>query len=452
MKNLLLIIVVFVCIACKKFIDVEPPSTQLVTETVFKSDQAATTAQLAIYARMEGEATLYQQILYSGLSADELSNYSTTNFNIDLATNNLSSDNSNTYNLWTAYYRYIYQANDVLNGVAKSSSLSFNIKKQLTGEAKFARAYFHFLLVNLFGAVPIVNTTDYRINALLPRSSVHEVYNFIKEDLQSAVENMSINYLDAAGNITTERVRPNRNAAKALLARVYLYMKDWTSAELLADEVIASNYQLVSNLDNVFLKNSTEAIWQLQNVAPNTNTYSGSQFILTTTPTVAALDTGLINSFAVTDKRKLSWTKSVTASGKTYYYPNKYKIKQSTTITEYSMIFRLAELFLIRSEARLQQGNIAGAQQDINIIRTRAGLPNLMSLTAAALQDSLIKERRWELFSETGDRWMDLKRTGAINIVMPFAKGLNWVANDSLYPIPLQEINRNTNLTQNLGY
>ncbi len=452
MKNFILIIVIFVGISCKKFIDVDPPSTQLVTETVFKTDQAATAAQLSIYARMEGESTLYQQILYLGLSADEFTNYSTNNFNIDLANNNLSSDNANTYNLWSAYYRYIYQANDVLNGIAKSSSLSDAVRKQLTAEAKFTRAYFHFLLVNLFGSIPIVNSTDYRINALLPRSSVQEVYNFIKQDLQSAVENLSVNYLDAAGNVTTERVRPNRSAAKALLARVYLYMKDWSSAELLANEVIAGNYQLVTNLDNVFLKNSSEAIWQFQNVAPNTNTYTGSQFILTTTPAVAALDSSLINSFAVPDKRKLSWTKSVTVSGKTYYYPNKYKIKQSTTITEYSIVLRLAELFLIRSEARLQQGNIAGAQQDINIIRTRAGLPNFTGLTTAALQDSLIKERRWELFSETGDRWIDLKRAGAINLIMPVVKGINWVSFDALYPIPLQEINRNVNLTQNPGY
>lgn len=453
MKIIAYIILLLTPLSCKKFVTLEPPTTQLIASTVFESDQTAVAAQLAIYARMEGDGLAYLQQLYSGLSADEFINYSTGAISIDLASNNLTAENTIVLNFWTLYYKYIYQANAILASIDQSEFLSEPVKKQISGESKFVRAFCYYYLSCLFGDVPLVRSTDYRINAQLSRSSFTDVIAFIQEDLESAIALLSTSYLDANNGNTTERVRPNKRAAQALLGRIYLLTNQWEKAETISTEVINGNYQLISNIDNVFLKNSTEAIWQLQSVVPSYNSYPGAQLILTTTPTVAALDTNFIKIFASTDKRKLQWTKSITVSGKTYFYPFKYKVRQNaSSITEYSMVLRLAEQYLLRAEARLRQNKVTEAHQDLNMIRTRAGLTTLSGLSTPGLMDSISKERRLELFAEFGDRWLHLKRTGTADIVMPVTKGINWTSTDALYPIPQSEINRNNQLSQNPGY
>ncbi len=454
MRLLLLIIAALISlVSCKKFVAINPPTTQLVSETVFAKDQTAIAAQLAIYARMEGDGLVYQQIIYPGLSADEFTNYSTGTFSIDLATNNLTSENSIVLNLWTNYYKYIYQANAVIEGVTNSATISETVKQQLLGESRFVRAFCHYYLTSLFGDIPIVRNTDYRINSQLSRSPASEVLNFIEQDLIAAVSLLSTSYLDAGNLPTTEKVRPNKHTAQALLARLYLLTGQWDKAEASASAVLNGNYQLLTNLDNVFLKNSNEAIWQLQSVVPGYNSYPGAQLILTTTPNVVALDTNLVKSFVVTDKRRQQWVKSITVSSKTYYYPFKYKVRQNaSTITEYSMVFRISELFLLRAEARFRLGDLNGAHADLNQIRIRAGLPALSGLSGNALMDSIIQERKFELFAEYGDRWLTLKRTSEVNNVLPLIKGSNWNPTDALYPIPLAEILKNNQLTQNPGY
>ena len=116
------------------------------------------------------------------------------------------------------------------------------------------------------------------------------------------------------------------------------------------------------------------------------------------------------------------------------------------------MIFRLSELFLLRAEARSRLGDLNGAHADLNQIRIRAGLPALSGLTGTVLIDSIIQERKFELFAESGDRWLTLKRTGEVNNVLPLIKGSNWNSTDALYPIPLAEILKNNQLIQNPGY
>src|SRR5690606_34963325 len=94
----------------------------------------------------------------------------------------------------------------------------------------------------------------------------------IISDLQQAKDLMADNYQ------TSNRVRPNKSAANALLARVFLYTKDWGKAESAATEVLTnSQYELLDDLNSVFLANSREAIWQLQpvNIAGGRNTWEG---------------------------------------------------------------------------------------------------------------------------------------------------------------------------------
>jgi len=139
-----------------------------------------------------------------------------------------------------------------------------------------------------------------------------------------------------------------------------------------------------------------------------------------------------------------------------YYYPFKYKLyKIDDAEGEYFMMLRLAEQYLIRSEARTQMNNINGGLDDINVIRTRAGLKEASDLSKDSLLKVILQERRSEFFSEGGHRWFDLKRTGKADEIMQGAcvlKGGQWFSYKQLLPIPIDDIRLNPNLTQNPGY
>jgi hypothetical protein len=306
----------------------------------------------------------------------------------------------------------------------------------LLGEAYFMRAFFHFYLVNLFGDVPLMTTSDWRVNAVMHRTPKDTAYKQIIADLKSAQGLLSENFLQA-DRVTPggERIRPTKGAAAALLARVYLYTKDWTNAEMQATIVIDDS-QLFSlhSLDETFTKNNPEAIWQIQYVTPDQGT-EGYHFILTEEPGYnrpTYLSSFLLEKFEAGDQRKAKWISSFTTTPDppalpvTYYFP--YKYKSSTVSTQQNgvypepsenlVVLRLAEQYLIRAEARAQQNKISESQSDLNIIRTRAGLANTTATTQTILLTAILHERQVELFTEWGHRWFDLKRTGAVDTVM----------------------------------
>lgn len=441
--------------SCKKFLDTKPPKTELTGVTVFSNDATATGAQTSIYSQMENEGFIYNLIKQTGLSSDEFVNYDITTGGIDLAFNNLTPENGIVLGTWSTCYKYIYQANAVIEGLGISTGVTQGTKQRLTGEAKFIRAFCNFYLINLFGDVPIIRSTDYHSNSSKKRDPQQDVYNFIIEDLKSAVSLLSEEYVGGNNSPSSERVRPNKWTATALLAKVYLHIGNWSEAELETTRIILANstYSLLPNLSTVFLKNSREAIWQLMATAPLRNSYPGSLLILTGTPSAVSLRPEFVNSFQNIDNRKQAWINSITVGSQTYFFPFKYKVGQnSTSITEYTMIFRLSEQYLIRAEARARQNKFVEANSDLNTIRTRAGLTSLSLSSLPELLDSINNERKFELFTELGDRWLTLKRTNTANTVLPIVKGSNWNTTDQLYPIPQTEILRNPNLTQNAGY
>lgn len=451
----LLLLLFMISNGCKKIVTVESPQTQLSSSSIFNSDATAIAAQLSIYSQMELDGLAYNIMINSGMSADEFTNYSSSVGAIDIATNNLTPDNFVVQTIWARFYSYIYQANAILEGLKQATKISDSTRKQLEGESKFVRAFCHFYLTSIYGDIPIINNTNYLINEKAERASVNSVYAFLENDLKDAVKLLGSDYLNARNSVSNERVRPNKSTASALLSRIYLYNGKWSEAEIEASKVIelTSKYSLTTSLNNSFLKNNSEAIWQLFAVYPTYNSHPGAQLILRSTPTVVALDTNFVKSFRLSDNRKLSWIQSITVSGKTYYYPYKYKVGlNASTITEYTMVLRLSEQYLIRAEARAKLNNINGSLADLNQIRIRAGLTGLSGISQTPLIDSIQIERKYELFSEFGDRWFNLRRTGSINQIMKNVKGNNWTETDQLYPIPQSEINRNARLKQNPGY
>jgi hypothetical protein len=148
-----------------------------------------------------------------------------------------------------------------------------------------------------------------------------------------------------------------------------------------------------------------------------------------------------------------SWTGNTDIGGEVYYYPYKYKISAGSPASEFHIVLRLAEQYLIRAEARIQQGKIAGAIADLNMIRIRAHLSPLTTpMTPALATAALLREKRIELFAEFGHRWLDLKRTNKVDQVIGTLKPSTWQPTAALWPVPQVQRSANPFLTQNKGY
>ena len=481
-RNAFLICWIAVCMiavtGCKKFIEVPSPATSINAENVYTADETAVSVLTNIYASMSSDnnsigntngSGLSGMTLYPGLAADEFTladGLSTTHGAYLYYKNKLESGLTGTRDFWVSAYATIYTANAALEGISSSSTLTPAVRKQLLGEAHFVRAFCYFYLVNLYGDVPKVLSTNYSETFDLPRSPKAEIYDLITSELKEAQSLLSDNYLDPTLlKPSTERVRPNKFAATALLARVYLYKAEWKNAEDQAAMVIQNTamYDTVS-LNNVFLKNSKETIWSLQPVtaASLANTGDGRLFIpasasFPTSTNFVYLSSSLLGAFEANDNRYKNWVKSISSGGTTYYYPYKYKIGtlNASSPSEYLMVLRLAEQYLIRAEARAEQGNLSGALSDLNVIRKRAGLPGSTASGEPAVLSAIYHERQVEYFAEWGHRWLDLKRTDRINTVMPpvaTLKGTTWNPNWALFPIPATDVLRDPNLVQNSGY
>jgi hypothetical protein len=436
---------------CKKIITVDPPENQLISSEVFKTDASATSAMTGLYAKIMGSSSMLASgglTFYPGMYADEI--YNSISGSDDQFSQNSLSTNNNVLQaqFWAAGYDYIYQANAIIEGLNVSDGVTPQTKNQLLGEALFIRAFSHFYLTQLFGKVPLILTTDYQHNAQLPRFSVDSVMADVVSDLVKAISYLTPDY------VTLEHVRPNKWAATALLARAYLYQRNYDGAIQAATAVIESGkFILVDDLNAVFLNNSQEAIWQLMPVITNQNTQEGSVLVppLGVIPPYC-LQKSLVNSFEPGDKRRTNWTATVSINGNDYIYPQKYKVKSSTVLTEYYVVLRLSEQYLIRAEAENQLGQPEPARADINKIRNRAGLLSITTGDQAALTRAIEQERRIELFCEWGHRWFDLKRTERAETILSLEKPSYWQAKDTLFPIPLLEIQRNPYLIQNPGY
>ena len=475
---------------CKKFVDAGLPDNELASTTVFTSDETALGAMTGLYSTLTFTTNGVLLTAYScmpAMSADELKNYSNDAETVQLYSNSISQSANTTDNLWTRAYQVIYMANAAIQGVEQSSSLSAPVAAQVMGEAKFMRAFFYFYLVNQFGAVPLVTTTNYVTNESIKRSAPAEVYAQIVSDLEDAQAKLTDNYMDGTGAVTTNRIRPNKDAATALLARTYLYMGNWTGADSAATAVLnnTAEYSLDS-LNGVFLEGSPEAIFQLQpSGVGGLNTPEGYWYILTSDPSnsssvtsgkIATISNALLTAFEPGDNRATDWIGSYNDGTNTYYFPYKYKVGTygNASVTEYSVVLRLGEQYLVRAEAKIEEGQTDAGVADLNTLRARAraaatttvpnplpALPTGLSKTAA--MTALVQERRIELFSEFGHRWYDLKRLPGLSNpsgsladeVMPAAtaaKGGTWNDQWELYPVPVTDIEADPNLVQNPGY
>ena len=463
MKKIFFLLACVNFISCKKFLEIGSPPDQVVASYVYSDNTNAIAAVTGLYASINSERIISQGdngiSIQCGLNADEISLYNGIPYLVPYTNGYVTSS------YWTYLYTYIYRANAAIEGL-ENGSLPSIVKQQLIGEMLFFRSFLYFYLVNLYGDVPLAISTDYKINGIEKRQPISKVYDQLISDLLRSLDLLSDNYVgDDVLTPSNERIRPNKWAATALLARVYLYANKYSEAGQFSTMVIdhGALYDTVS-LNEVFLMNSKEAIWQLFPIDPSNryqNTLDAPFLLFDQLPDAGhpfCASPELLTSLDSLDERRRDWLKPVTdsATGDVYWFFQKYKKSLTTdTRTEYIMVIRLAEMYLIRAESNVQNGDLAGGRHDINVIRHRARLNDITSNDKDELLGLILKERQAELFMEWGHRWFDLKRTNKIDEVMKVScprKGGIWESYKQLYPIPSDDIRINPNLKQNPGY
>lgn len=447
--------IICVMTSCNKLIEIPPnPPNQIPASVLFADSSGIMSAWASIYNSM-GPSIINSYsgaiTITTGLAGDEIVTFTGGSASdVAMQNNNITSSEGKAYGCWRDGYVNLFRINSCLENIADTKAISEQLKNQLIGEARFVRAYTYFYLVNLFGPVPLITSTDYVINKRLSRTSVDSVYAQIINDLTEAEVLLMDNYPSAG------RARPNKQVANALLARVYLYRGQWEHAEVAANKVITSGKYSLVDLPSVFLKGNNEAIWQLPSNGTNAQTAEGFTLIPTANNRIPTyfLTESMLNSFEPVDLRKTQWIGVNTVATVAYTYPAKYKNRTvAATPAEDYVLMRLSEMYLIRAEARAHQENTSDAIDDLDMIRnpTRVGLPVYNGATTpSAILDAIMKERRIEFYCEGGHRWYDLKRTGTIDQVLGGKPG--WQSTDALLPIPNSERLLNPFLSQNLGY
>ena len=469
-KIQLILVVSVLALSCKKLVTIDPPISTITTTETFRDSIHTESAFAGLYSSMANNGLAFMSGAITqlpGESADELTPFQSSGdlFYANTLTYQSGNDLLNAY-IWGPAYQYIYQTNAIIGGVQASVGLSPIAKKRFIAEAKFLRALYYFYLINLYGNLPYVTSIDFHVTQNAASIPAEQIYPQIIADLNEAKAALPADY-SAWGN---DRSRATRWAASALLARVYLYTKQWALAEEESGNVINNNslFSLNPDLNSVFLKNAlgnNEAILQFSlNTTSGNATPEGLLFV----PYPGGnpyyyLNSQLLSVFEPGDRRKVAWVDTITYNGDLYYFPYKYKIGQAQityggSSSEYIMVLRAAEQYLIRAEARAEENKLAEAIADLNIIRNRAGLGNLSpTLNQTQVIAACAQENRIELFAESGHRWFDLKRTGQIDAVMKVAtplkgQGTQWQSYQQLYPIPPYELQADQNLRQNPGY
>jgi hypothetical protein len=438
-------------VSCEKLVEVEIPENQMLSGQVFENVQTADAALAALYAGLRDKSPVAgdRSGVSLGTYTDDLDCYATTATNgiYDLYRNQQISSNEIVYSYWSESYQQIYFANSIIEGAESSPSLSAPDRNRIKGEALFCRSLILFYLWQVFGDIPYPTGTNYQVNQSLPKTSSSEVGVKLVNDLSEAIVLLRDEYRN------TERIYPNRKAAQLMLAKIYMSQHRWAEAESVLKSIVQSPlYQFQNDITKVFIKSGTHILWQLKPKNPGDPTKENQAFYFNgAAPYSYALSQNLITIFSAGDLRKQNWTVPVTVGANTWYRADKYK-NGINNATEYSIVFRLEEVYLLLAEALAQQNRVPDALPYINATRQRAGLTSLTStITKEALLNEILSENRKEFFTETGHRFLDLKRFYRLNDLTTVKP--NWKSFHVVWPVPQQDLLLNPNLNpQNTGY
>jgi len=439
-------------LSCDRMLEPDPPTNQISSQEVFDNVATADAVLSNLYAELQynsflsGGARGFGTLL--GSYTDELDSYLPTSQSayLEIYNTQILSTNTLIKTMWSNTYKEIYICNAIIEGTTASASIEEEDRKRLIGEAVLIRSLLHLRLAQVFGAVPYVDSTDYVANQIMGKMSVDQIIKKVIGSLEYAENNLTNDYRN------TERIYPNRLTALVVLCQAHMLREDWETARQYAQEIISSPlYQLNTDLNSTFKKDGKHIIWQLKPLKGGDATAEAQLYYLAGAPQNYTLTPELVNTFESTDLRKSAWIKEVVVGNTTYFGNNKYRITASNN-TEYSVIFRLEEVYCMMAEILARENKVSASLPYINAVRSRAGLPALSnSLTADQLLAEILTEKRKEFFAEGGLRFFDLKRFGKLSDLQSTKP--NWMDFRAIWPLPQSELLLNPNLNpQNQGY
>ncbi|MDQ8051558.1 MAG: RagB/SusD family nutrient uptake outer membrane protein [Pedobacter sp.] len=476
-------------LGCSKMLD-EQPESFLSPDSFFATEAQCIQAVNGAYS---GLPTLFgQEDLWKSLEVGTDLMISTAPTEIHQDYSFSAGNAGSVQGIWRKCYDAINNANLCVTKIEKAP-IGTAIKNRLVGEAKYLRAMHYFFLTNTFGDVPMwTGEFDFTKISTLPRSSVAAVRAQMKADLLDASNVLPPSY--GAADVG----RATKGAALGLLAKVYLFDKDWANAQKYAQMVVDGNqYQLVAfaNLFDVFnkFKNNKESIFEIQysrNNATNVNTkihyyhtwflplkdangttYAGVNFGNTVMRAFEVLypSAPLVNMFEAGDLRKnvtLATGYNTTTfnrfpkPGRPWFGAKFWDLESNDQSSGKDIYFmRYADVLLILAEALNEQNNPT-ALTWINKVRLEHGglTTPLSGLDQNGIRDVIMRERAIEFVGEFGRKWDLFRWRKIVDAVKSVAAdnplgAANVRDFHNLFPIPQAEILKNPNLNpQNTGY
>lgn len=483
--------------ACKNFLDAAPQGQ--IEETAIRNDPAAAQNLVTgVYNTMwDGSMHGFDYVGMTDIASDDADKGSTAT---DGANTYGTFDNlnptagvGNLNNVWSAYFRAIAKANQALTLIPLSPA-DQTTRNRLEGEVRFLRAYFYFNLVRFFGGVPLITNVppveEINNNQLQARATKQAVYDFIISELRFAANNLPV-------KAQTQTGRATKAAAMGMLAKVYLYQKNWQQAYNLTDSIIKNQvgtYDLLPNYANIWREVGANSVESLFEVQTGTNLACNAAipiYVVSQGPRAGGKrgwsDLGfgfntpsqsLLNEYEANDRRRdatiivINPAPRGTVLWDGYRLPSRdsvendrynYKAYHSRTaerncgvndrLPKNLRVLRLGEILLIHAEAALGIGRSADALTDINRLRSRAGLTAQTNIDLTKIWH----ERRVEMAMEQ-DRFFDIVRQEDVQsgraVQAYAAHGKTFVkGKNEVFPIPQTQIQLSGGiLTQNPGY
>ena len=486
-KYLIIFIIAAALFSCKKYLD-KSPLDSVNTSNFWKTRDDAISAINGAYQPMQWPKLFNLRIWSSdiwagnsivgagggtdGIETQDIANFVTT------------TDNAAALDIWRGPAPGILRCNLVLQNVP-AMSIDESLKNRILGEAKFLRATYYFILVRLFGDVPLITIPQTPEDDLRPlRTPKTQVYDLIIQDLTDAINLLPTKDTYNASDIG----RASKGSAAGMLAKVYLTLGNYQKTADLCKQVTSLGYTLNPNYGDNFnpsLKNTNESLFEIQYIGKTSfsfwdNENQASWVSTFTGPRNSDFVGGgygwdqptqeFADAYEAGDKRKdetILYSGCPDFDGKVYqssysvtgYNLRKFLVPKSIspdydTNPEDFPVLRYADVLLMQAEAQNELNQTTEAEAPLNLVRERAGLPDVHGLSKDAMSEKIFHERRMELAFE-GERWFDLIRINNGQYGLDFLHSIgkvNATTKHLLLPIPQKERDSNPNLAQNPGY
>lgn len=486
--HIILLIAVFFLNGCNNYLTVEPESDY----STNKAYQTQTDFEQAIAAVYSQQQALYQPYLCwfrgaIGRSDDTRTNKGYLN-GIDIFTD----DATNPWSLsaWQLFWKIISQANIILNKIDAVEFKDPVMKNSIKGEACILRAYGYWSLAYQFGGMPIIDKPlSVDETKKIARSTLNETLAFAASDYKKAIELLPTEWNSA------NKGRATKYAAEGMLARLYLFQRDYISAKPLLKDIISSGmYSMERNYIDCFTDskdNGPERVWEVQFTGGQLGEgqaftsgclpegFNNPAVIPFTGFTGAMLvSDSLYNAFEPGDIRRnvsilKGWVSSTGVGDQNskfivkFTHYDSYTPKDQFDWANNLPILRYTDVKMMYAEVLNEEAYVANGEafNILNEVRRRARIPMLTATDLpdkASFLEAIIRERRIE-FAFEGLRWIDMVRWGIVQKMMNLLLSMPSEGNglysmkeyNKLLPIPYEEISRYNNesmMWQNPGY